>query len=105
VTSPSQPGARRRKRRAGTGTWGLIAVLLAVPIIGPLLVWAYARQDPELGGIPFFFWFQFAMIPVAALFTTLAYRVVVKVEGDPDEVAARAARTARWEADRDGDER
>ena len=103
--SPSQPGSRRRRRRGGTGTWLLVAVLLAVPIVGPLLVPVYARLDPDLGGIPFFFWFQFAMIPVAALFTTFAYRLVVKVEGHPDEVATRAERTARWEADRNGDQR
>ena len=105
MTSQSEPEAQRRKRRAGTGTWVLLGVLLAVPIVGPLLVPVYARLDPDLGGVPFFFWFQFAMIPVAALFTTLAYRVIVKVEGSPDEVAARAERTARWKDNRNGDER
>ena len=103
--STSTRGSRRRKPRAGAGTWALVALLLAVPIVGPLLVPVYAKDNPDLGGIPFFFWFQFAMIPVAALLTTMAYRVIVKVEGSPDEVAARAERTARWEADRDGDKR
>ena len=105
MTTPSEADPRRTGRRAGTSTWVLVGVLLAVPIVCPLLVWVYARVDPELAGIPFFFWFQFAMIPVAALFTTLAYRVIVKVEGSPDEVAARAERTARWQDDRNGHER
>ena len=104
MTTPSEADPRRSRRRAGTSTWVLVGVLLAVPIVGPLLVWFYARVEPELAGIPFFFWFQFAMIPVAALFTTLAYRVIVKVEGDPDEVAARAERTARWKAEGKGEQ-
>ena len=102
MSSSPDPAAGRRKRRASTGTVVLVAALLAVPTIGPLLVPVYARLEPELWGIPFFFWFQFAVIPVAALCTTLAYRVIVKVEGDPDEVAARAARTSRWNDERDG---
>jgi len=60
--------------------------LLAVPMVVPLLVPIYARETPELGGMPFFFWFQFALIPVAAIFTTLAFRVVVSVEGSPGEI-------------------
>ena len=104
MTTSSEPAPGRARRRAGTSTWVLVGVLLAVPIVCPLLVSVYARVEPELAGIPFFFWFQFAMIPFAALFTTLAYRVIVKVEGDPDEVAARAERTARWEAERNGDQ-
>jgi hypothetical protein len=101
VSSSPEPTDGPRRRRVSTGTMVLVAVLLAVPTIGPLLVPVYARLEPELWGIPFFFWFQFAIIPVAALFTTLAYRVIVKVEGNPDEVAARAERTSRWNDERD----
>jgi Protein of unknown function (DUF3311) len=51
-----------------------IAVFLLVPaIVLPLLVGIYARTDPELWGFPFFFWFQFLLIPVAAVLTTCAY--------------------------------
>ncbi len=103
MSSSPEPTTGPRKRRASTGTLVLVAALLGVPTIGPLLVPLYARLEPELWGIPFFFWFQFAVIPVAALFTTLAYRVIVKVEGNPDEVAARAERTSRWNDQQDGE--
>jgi len=99
VSSAPEPSPAPRRRRVGAGTVALIAVLLGLPTVVPLLVPIYARMDPELWGVPFFFWFQFAVIPVAAVCTTLAYRAVVKVEGSPDEVAARAERTARWKDD------
>ena len=40
----------------------------------PLLVGIYARNDPKLWGFPFFYWFQFLLIPVAAALTTVAYQ-------------------------------
>jgi len=90
VPSPTDPrsneGRNHRRRRASTATWVLVGGLLAVPMVVPLLVPIYARETPELGGMPFFFWFQFALIPVAAIFTTLAFRVVVSGEGSPGEI-------------------
>lgn len=57
---------------------GVLAILLlAVPVVLPLLVWTYARVDPQLGGIPFFFWYQFALIPVSAVCTLAAYWLLV----------------------------
>jgi hypothetical protein len=53
--------------------WTIVLVLLVPAIVLPLLVGIYARNDPELWGFPFFFWFQFLLIPVAALLTTCAY--------------------------------
>lgn len=44
----------------------VIAVALWVPL--------YNRIEPTLAGIPFFYWFQLALIIVAALITALAYR-------------------------------
>ena len=55
--------------------WTIVVVLLAPAIVLPLLVGIYARTDPELWGFPFFFWFQFLLIPVAAVLTTCAYLV------------------------------
>lgn len=55
--------------------WTLIVVLLAPAVVLPLLVGIYDRTDPELWGFPFYYWFQFALIPVAAILTTLAYRL------------------------------
>ncbi len=55
--------------------WTLVLVLLTPAVVLPLLVGIYARTDPELFGFPFFFWFQFALIPVAAVLTTAAYQL------------------------------
>ncbi len=84
MPSPTDPrsneGRNHRRRRASTATWVLVGGLLAVPMVVPLLVPIYARETPELGGMPFFFWFQFALIPVAALLTWTAFVLVVRHE-------------------------
>ena len=55
--------------------WTLVIIVLAPAVILPLAVGLYARTDPELWGFPFFYWFQFALIPVAALCTSIAYQL------------------------------
>ena len=52
------------------------AVLLAVAIVVPLLVGVYDREDPTLFGFPFFYWFQFLLIPFASALTYAAFRLV-----------------------------
>ena len=50
-------------------------LLLAVPCL--LALWAplYNRIDPQLFGVPFFYWFQLVLIPVSALGIYFADRV------------------------------
>ena len=43
--------------------------LLALPLLGLLYPPLYARRDPELAGIPFFYWYQFAWVLGAAVLT------------------------------------
>jgi hypothetical protein len=59
-----------RRRRTDRSPWYL---LLLVPIV--LLVYPpmYNRQDPELGGLPFFYWYQLAVVPVGVACTVVAY--------------------------------
>lgn len=59
--------------RSTRGTWTLIGLLLAPAIVLPLLIPIYDRTDPTLFGFPFYFWFQFALIPVAAALTVTAF--------------------------------
>ncbi len=81
TAKPAPPPRRRRPRPPlPTTTKILLAALLAVPIVVPLVVPLYDRESPELGGVPFFFWFQFALIPVAAIMTSAAYLVVTRHE-------------------------
>lgn len=52
-------------------------VALVIAIAAPLLVWTYAKNDPELWGIPFFFWYQFLLVIVSVVLTSIAYRLVI----------------------------
>ncbi len=55
--------------------------LLLVPLL--LVIWPplYNKTDPELFGIPFFYWFQLAVIPVGVLCTVLVYRATMRRGG------------------------
>ena len=64
-------------RRTG-GAWAVVAILLAVSIIVPLLVPIYDSATPTLIGFPFYFWFQFALIPVVSALTYLAFRISLR---------------------------
>ena len=48
--------------------------LLLLPFIGLLLVPLFNRLEPELFGFPFFYWYQFAWVPVTAGLTYLVFR-------------------------------
>lgn len=53
---------------------------LAIAIVVPLLVGTYTRVDPEIAGIPFFYWYQFVLVIGAVILTTIAYRFVLRYE-------------------------
>jgi uncharacterized membrane protein len=59
------------------GSWGAVAVLLAVAIVVPLLVFLYDSESPTLFGFPFYYWFQFLLIPVVSVLTFAAFRISV----------------------------
>ena len=49
-------------------------VLLALPFLGLLYPPLYATDDPRLFGFPFFYWYQPAWVPVAAVLTFIVYK-------------------------------
>jgi hypothetical protein len=53
--------------------WTIVVVLLIPAVVLPLLVGVYDRTDPELWGFPFYYWFQFLLIPIVAVLTSVAY--------------------------------
>ena len=61
--------------RSPNGTWVVVGVLLAIGIIVPLLVGIYDKADPTLLGFPFYYWFQFALIPVVSILTYIAFKL------------------------------
>jgi hypothetical protein len=48
--------------------------LLLVPLVGLLIPPIYNRADPELIGLPFFYWYQLAWVPISVAVTALVYR-------------------------------
>ena len=48
-------------------------IILFVPCVLALWVPLYNRVEPTLFGVPFFYWFQFVWIIVAAIVTGVAY--------------------------------
>lgn len=47
--------------------------LLVLPFIATLWVPWYNRVDPELGGFPFFYWYQLLWVLISAVITALVY--------------------------------
>jgi hypothetical protein len=48
--------------------------LLLVPLIGVLIPPIYNQAEPELIGIPFFYWYQLAWVPISVAITAIVYR-------------------------------
>ena len=61
----NQPRDRKRNQ------WWLL--LLLAPFVGVLWVPFFNRIEPDLWGIPFFFWYQFLWVVISAIVTALVY--------------------------------
>jgi hypothetical protein len=66
-------GAERQAREHGGARWWYL--LLVPPFVGLLWVPLYAKKGPEVFGFPFFYWYQFVWVFVAAALTIIVYRV------------------------------
>ena len=66
----------RRSTERSPITW-----LLLVPVV--LVLWPplFDRVDPELFGIPFFYWYQLAVIPIGVACTAIVYRATTRRGG------------------------
>jgi CBS domain containing-hemolysin-like protein len=74
--------------------WIIVGVLLVIGILLPLLVGIYDKETPTLGGFPFYYWFQFLLIPITAVLTFTAFKI--------SESATRRDRETRGQAGRSG---
>ena len=66
---------------------GLLAaagVCLVIPLVGLMWVTSYAKETPRLGGIPFFFWYQFLWVFITSALTYAAHRLVLAARGQRD---------------------
>ena len=76
---PSDVGTRQERREERSPvTW-----LLLVPVV--LVLWPplFNSISPTLFGIPFFYWYQLAVIPIGVICTTIVYRVTTRPGGRP----------------------
>ena len=51
--------------------WALI--LFVLPIAAVIVPAVYSRISPELGGVPFFIWYQFAAVVFGGVITGIVY--------------------------------
>jgi len=51
------------------------AIFLLLPFAGLLWVPLYNRHDPALFGFPFFYWYQFAWVPVTSALIWMAWKM------------------------------
>ncbi|KUJ64357.1 hypothetical protein ACZ90_57330 [Streptomyces albus subsp. albus] len=62
---------------------------LVAPFVAMLWVGSYAKVDPTLWGIPFFYWYQMLWVPVSAVLTSIAYVLVRREQRARKEGTAR----------------
>ncbi len=53
--------------------------LFVLPFFGTFLPWIYNTADPELFGMPFFYWYQMLWVPLTVVLTIVVY---IKTRGD-----------------------
>ncbi|HEX5298470.1 MAG TPA: DUF3311 domain-containing protein [Streptosporangiaceae bacterium] len=69
--APPAPPARTPAKRPSTLV--TVAVMLTIAIMGSLWVPIFARTQPQLGGFPFFYWYQLILVPVTSLLCWICY--------------------------------
>ncbi|KAF0651394.1 membrane protein [Streptomyces fradiae ATCC 10745 = DSM 40063] len=70
----------------------VIALCLLAPFAAMLWVGSYARVEPALAGIPFFYWYQMLWVVVSTALTMIAYKLFHR-----EQRARAAARKAGGE--------
>jgi hypothetical protein len=69
--APPAPPAKKADHRPAAVT--AVAVMLTVTIMGSLWVPLFARTQPELGGFPFFYWYQLILVPVTSVLLWICF--------------------------------
>ncbi len=85
--TPQRAGVKSGRRRAEDALrrpalfayWPRLLFLLPVALV--LWVPSYNRVEPALGGVPFFYWYQLALILVGSALVYIVYRLETRVTG------------------------
>ncbi|WP_181766817.1 DUF3311 domain-containing protein [Streptomyces albidus (ex Kaewkla and Franco 2022)] len=73
---PAPPESQETESPVITPTRVVIGLCLFVPFIAMLWVGSYARVEPTFIGLPFFYWYQMLWVPLSAVLTMTAYKLV-----------------------------
>ena len=68
---------REKKKEGRFRHWPRLFFL--IPFIAMLWVPSYNRLEPELGGIPFFYWYQLAWILLGSAIVLLVYTLDTRI--------------------------
>lgn len=68
-------------------------LLFLIPLIAILWLPSYNRLEPTFAGIPFFYWYQLALILICAVLVLIVYVIEtrfqkIRLEGDLDDERA-----------------
>jgi len=72
---------KKRKRKQRKGGWPLYwpRLLFLIPFVAMLWVPSYNRVEPELGGIPFFYWYQLGWILLGAAVVLVVHMIETRI--------------------------
>jgi hypothetical protein len=90
MAPPAPPAKSPAKPAKRPSTLATVAVMLTIAIMGSLWVPIFARTQPQLGGFPFFYWYQLILVPVTSLLCWICYLLL---RTKPRRGAAAHART------------
>ncbi|MFG2135914.1 DUF3311 domain-containing protein [Streptomyces sp. NPDC048650] len=76
MSQPESAAAPPERRRVVTPARVVIGVCLLAPFVAMLWVSSYARMEPTLIGIPFFYWYQMLWVLISTVLTSIAYKLV-----------------------------
>jgi hypothetical protein len=81
MTMADRPSPDRDATERASADKSPVGLLLLVPVL--LVLWPplFNSVKPSLFGIPFFYWYQLAVIPVGVLCTALVYRATTRRGG------------------------
>lgn len=75
VSSSAHDSTGQSAQAVGRSRWRRpVILLLLVPLVGVLVPQFYNRIHPSIGGMPFFYWYQLAWVPVSVACTWIVYQ-------------------------------
>ncbi|MCX7521432.1 DUF3311 domain-containing protein [Microbacterium sp. STN6] len=95
MSTPANPApaadARPTRGPARPAPYVISAILILIAIALPLIPPIYARAEPALFGIPFFYWYQMLWVLIDAGLLWICYALMTREDRRRREVVRRAA--------------